>query len=258
MKNTKIAYTHHTVNLWWGCEKVSEACKNCYAEAIAKRFKKDCFGHGAQRWDRTRKVLDELCALQKSASCRGVKEVVFINSMSDFFEPDILLQLPRERFLANAAWMENLVFLLLTKRPEAIETCIQFARAIPANCHIGITAENQKRLDERMYALKDFKGKVFLSCEPMLERISIEKHKDKIDWVICGGESGHGARNFKIEEAFLLKNQCENVGIPFFFKQLGAKPVLCAANASERHDVSELLINTRQFPAWHPMQKGEK
>ena len=51
MRNTKIEWCDHTVNLWWGCSEVSEACANCYARGIAKRFGKDCWGKST-RWDR--------------------------------------------------------------------------------------------------------------------------------------------------------------------------------------------------------------
>ncbi len=40
-RNSEIEWTHHTFNPWWGCVRVSEACRNCYAEAWAKRT-----GHG--------------------------------------------------------------------------------------------------------------------------------------------------------------------------------------------------------------------
>ncbi|MBX7220363.1 MAG: phage Gp37/Gp68 family protein, partial [Blastocatellia bacterium] len=36
-ENTKIEWAHHTFNPWVGCAKVSEGCRNCYAEALAKR-----------------------------------------------------------------------------------------------------------------------------------------------------------------------------------------------------------------------------
>lgn len=37
MENSKIAWTHHTFNPWIGCTKVSEDCKNCYAETLDNR-----------------------------------------------------------------------------------------------------------------------------------------------------------------------------------------------------------------------------
>ena len=59
MKNTKIEWCDHTVNLWWGCSEVSEACQNCYAREIAKRFKKDCWGKSARLF-RLAEAIEEL------------------------------------------------------------------------------------------------------------------------------------------------------------------------------------------------------
>ena len=37
-KDSKIEWTHHTFNPWWGCVKVSPGCTHCYAESFAKRI----------------------------------------------------------------------------------------------------------------------------------------------------------------------------------------------------------------------------
>jgi hypothetical protein len=44
----------------------------------------------------------------------------------------------------------------------------------------------------------------------------------KIDWVICGGESGPGARPFHGHWAAQLLHQCRAAGVPFFMKQFGS------------------------------------
>ena len=36
-ESTGIAWTDHTFNPWWGCAKVSPACRSCYAEAWSER-----------------------------------------------------------------------------------------------------------------------------------------------------------------------------------------------------------------------------
>lgn len=43
----------------------------------------------------------------------------------------------------------------------------------------------------------------------------------KIDWVICGGESGPGSRPMHPDWARSLREQCKAAGVPFFFKQWG-------------------------------------
>ena len=63
-------------------------------------------------------------------------------------------------------------------------------------------------------------GRAFPSVEPLLEdlgRISLEG----ISWVIVGGESGPGARRMKEQWVLSLQEQCDEAGIPFFFKQWG-------------------------------------
>lgn len=53
------------------------------------------------------------------------------------------------------------------------------------------------------------------------ERSHAEEDLARIDWVICGGESGPSARPMHPEWARGLRNQCAEAGVPFFFKQWG-------------------------------------
>lgn len=48
-KNSAIQWTHHTFNPWWGCEKISPGCANCYAATFATRTGHEVWGHGAPR-----------------------------------------------------------------------------------------------------------------------------------------------------------------------------------------------------------------
>jgi len=60
----------------------------------------------------------------------------------------------------------------------------------------------------------------FLSCEPLLGPLTLDL--DGIDWVIVGGESGHGARPMQLDWARGVRDQCVSAKTPFFFKQWGA------------------------------------
>lgn len=114
----------------------------------------------------------------------------------------------------------------------------------PANAWIGTTVEDQKRADERIPVLLSIPARVrFLSCEPLLGPVNLERVEfgprpnhtpqscltptwmgrfdAKINWVICGGESGHGARPMHPDWARSLRDQCQAAGVPFFFKQWG-------------------------------------
>lgn len=110
---------------------------------------------------------------------------------------------------------------------------------IPANVWIGTTVEDQQRADERIPALLKIPARVrFLSCEPLLGAVtlSLKCPRDhngdgdcdhhtrgcpKVDWVICGGESGPGARPMHLDWARSLRDQCAATGVAFHFKQWG-------------------------------------
>ena len=86
--DTKIEWARHTLNLWTGCQKVSPGCDNCYAESWAKRSGHVQWGPHAERrrtsdatWNAARKWNRE------AAAAGGERPRVFVNSLSDFFDP---------------------------------------------------------------------------------------------------------------------------------------------------------------------------
>jgi protein gp37 len=129
-------------------------------------------------------------------------------------------------------------FIFLTKRPQNVSAYWMPQRA---NVWLGVTAENQSRADERIPILLQIPAAVrFVSVEPMLGAISFDSvleedyagvpcqiwplhGRRKIDWVICGGETGPGARPMQPEWVSSLRDQCVSVGVPFFFKSWGGR-----------------------------------
>lgn len=126
---------------------------------------------------------------------------------------------------------------------------------IPANVWIGTTVEDQARAEERIPALLTIPARVrFLSCEPLLGPVDIPKVLEScigwkpdgsrkveiavpngvpmLNWVICGGESGHGARPMHPAWARGLRDQCAAAGVPFFFKQWGESAPATALEAA--------------------------
>ena len=100
------------------------------------------------------------------------------------------------------------------------------------NVWLGVTAEDQQRADERIPdLLKCPAAKRFISVEPILGAVDLAytcfNGSDSfgtmpgIDWVICGGESGPGARPMHPDWARSLRGQCDEAGVAFFFKQWG-------------------------------------
>jgi len=251
-KNSKIEWTHHTFNPWEGCEKVSPACANCYAETWSNRWGKDLWGADKPREFRSDKYWNEPLKWNSAAEAAGERHRVFCASMSDVFEDRRDLNPHRERLWRLIEATPQLDWLLLTKRPQNVTGLIplrwawwldgtepqridaeragvELARRLPNNVWIGATVEDQKRAEERIPHLLRIPAKVrFLSCEPLLEEVILcgdafvtEGKVGPIDWVICGGESGSKARPLHPDWARSLRDQCRAEGVPFFFKQWG-------------------------------------
>jgi protein gp37 len=140
----------------------------------------------------------------------------------------------------------GLIFLLLTKRPENMRRMVPASWLVtgapegsrlgwPRHVWLGTSVENQQAADERIPHLLDVPGVPvrFLSIEPLLERIDVRmylaKHgalrPSRIGWGIAGGESGHRARPCDLAWTRDLRDQFRAAGVPFFNKQLGAKPI---------------------------------
>lgn len=103
------------------------------------------------------------------------------------------------------------------------------------NVWLGVSVEDQTRADERIPdLLATPAAKRFLSCEPLLEAVSLAEWIEPagldttlglsnpgLDWVIVGGESGPRARPMHPDWPRAIRDQCANAGVPFFFKQWG-------------------------------------
>lgn len=260
-ENSKIEWTHHTANLWWGCTKVHAGCDHCYAETLSHRWGFDVWGNDKPRRE-VKSVWKDLNRYQKQAAAAGEVHRVFVGSMMDIFEkPFPVISLNGESGWLNTAELRmklfslidsgafpNLMFLLLTKRPSNINKMIPPAwkENPPKNVMFGCSPVNQETSDKLIPQLLQVNGKKFLSIEPQLGEIYLDRrylfewcpehdmpsggcthsqHKDKsqftkIDWIICGGESGAGRRPFNPEWARLLSVQCGIAKVPFFMKQI--------------------------------------
>ena len=229
-QNSSIEWTHHTFNPWWGCTKVSPGCDHCYADNLARRYGHDVWGHDAPRRVMSNEHWDKPISWNNLGERFKVRQRVFCASMADVFEVRPDLAPHRRRLLELIGATTNLDWLLLTKRPHSIRKLLPLGYEFPANVWIGTTVENQEQADKRIKYLQDFTTPSFrfLSCEPMLGPLDIRRYLQpgrngvRIDWVICGGESEHGARPMNPEWAESLLLQCQEAGVPFLFKQWGS------------------------------------
>ena len=248
---TKIGWTDATINFWTGCAKVSEACKFCYMFRDMERFKKNPLLIN-RTGDKT---------FYKALSWKQPKRI-FTCSWSDFFLEDA------DDFRADA-WQvikdtPQHTWLILTKRPERIKECLPDDWGSGYhNVWIGVTAENQDRLKERLPYLVDIPAKVrFLSIEPILGAIDffdeeVTKMVEQLHWIIVGGESGNETGKFRYRPSELnwyrsLVVQAKTFNLPIFVKQLGTFLAKKAKVKRDRHGSNlESLpksLQYREFP----------
>jgi protein gp37 len=212
---SRIEWTEQTWNPTIGCTKVSQGCKNCYAETMAMRLK--AMGvHGYENGFRLTLMPERLAEPLE----RKKPTIYFVNSMSDVFHEKVPFHYI-ERIFDVIRGAQQHTFQILTKRAERMEKFFR-TRSVPTNAWLGVSVENQKHGVPRIASLREIDATVrFLSAEPLLEDIgSIDL--DGIHWVIVGGESGRTARLMRQEWVEAIKIQCEEANVPFFFKQWGA------------------------------------
>ena len=226
-RNSSIEWTHHTFNPWWGCNRVSPACDNCYAEAWARRLGQDVWGGRAPRRLFGDTHWREPLRWNAEAVAAGRRERVFCASMADVFEWRATLNEQRTRLWALIEQTPNLDWLLLTKRPQHILRMAPWDNEWPRNVWVGTTVENQRLADIRLPHLLAVPARVrFLSCEPLLGPLNLRpwfngRGKHSIDWVIAGGESGAHSRPMHPDWVSELLRQCQRANVPFHFKQWG-------------------------------------
>jgi protein gp37 len=111
-------------------------------------------------------------------------------------------------------------FQVLTKRADRLASFFR-NRAVPDNAWLGVSVEDRRYGVPRIAALRQVDARIrFLSVEPLLADVGALDLTD-IHWVIVGGESGPKARPMQLEWVENVRQQCEDQGVQFFFKQWG-------------------------------------
>lgn len=275
-------YKGETWNPIVGCSKVSEGCKNCYAEKMAFRLSNIALTKNkpssldyyvdvirGNKWNSQTYLVDY--ALNKPLHWEKPR-MIFVCSMSDLFHEntshgditavlEIIQRCPQH------------LFLLLTKRPErALEYFNRLSSVMKNgvcninvlpfdNIWIGVTAENQEQANKRIPILLKIPAKKrFVSIEPMLGPvdlfhvnvsngqfiINVSRGLNKLDWVIVGGESGSKARPMHPDWVRSIRDQCKEAKVPFFFKQWGEYK-----NGSDyTNEKNYIVINNAKYDDW--------
>ncbi len=268
---TGIEWTDSTWNPIVGCSVVSPGCTNCYAMKMAARIEAAGTApryngltdetNAGPVWNGMVSLAPDKTLLQPLLYRKPRK--IFVNSMGDLFHeaiPDAWI----DRVFAVMALSPQHTFQVLTKRADRMRQYLSARNgmgnpalcdainAIPAqlgnrrgalemplpNVWVGVSAEDQRRADERIPLLLQTPASArFISAEPLLGPIDLDcpaidwmQYPEgngiigdclKIDWVIVGGESGSNARPMSIQWAREIRDQCARANIPFFFKQWG-------------------------------------
>lgn len=218
MSKTKIPWTERTWNPVTGCTKISEGCRNCYAETMAKRLR----GMKQKRYVNGFTLTLHPEALNEP---RKVKDpsMFFVCSMGDLFHKDVPFEFV-DKVMEVIESTPQHTYQLLTKRANHMHQYFMLKGYVPKNVWLGTTVENNDA-KERVWYIGDLKRTLnptvtFLSCEPLIGGLG-ELDLFDIDWVIVGGESGPQARPMRKEWVLNIMRQCKEQDVPFFFKQWG-------------------------------------
>ncbi len=216
-KTTNIAWTKSTLNLAWGCTKVTRECTNCYMYRMSPALGRDPYqveilGRYYQPEEYEKYIRKRM---------RECQDLIFVNSMSDTFHSfigDIFL----DKWFKAFAEFPQKQFQILTKRPERARSYFSSSwKSIPENIWIG-TSCGIKEAIPRIEILKKIPARIkFVSIEPLLEDLG-EIDFSGIQWAIIGGESDAKApRPMKEEWVDNLVLQLRKAGTKIFFKQWG-------------------------------------
>ena len=219
MKNSKIEWTDSSWNPTTGCTKVSEGCRNCYAEKLSLRLK----SMGAEKYANGFKLSLHPEAITLPLQWKEPKKI-FVNSMSDLFHKDVPFDFIDKvwNVMLEADWH---IYQILTKRPERMLEYLERRwgnRESNTSKHIWLgTSVEDSRVKNRIDILRNIPAGIrFISFEPLIGDVG-ELDLTNIHWAIVGGESGKNHRLIKEEWIQNILKQCREQKVAFFFKQWG-------------------------------------
>ena len=212
---------HDIWNPWHGCVKCSEGCLNCYMYTLDRWNGKD----GSKIYRVKSKFNYPLHKSRNRQYKIQSGEMIRVCMTSDFFleEADCW----REEAWEIMKIRSDVIFFLLTKRPQRVEKCLPKDWGNGwENIFFNVTCENQKRAEQRLPILLELpflhKG---VMCAPLIGEIRLDPYlKDgQIEQVICGGENYENPRPCDFAWVRRISNDCKQADVTFCFIETGTK-----------------------------------
>ncbi len=208
-------------NPWHGCKKISEGCAHCYMYFLDTMREQD-----GSRIYKVKNNFNYPLKKNRDGSYKVKSgQQIHVCMTSDFFleEADKW----RDEAWAIMKKRSDVIFFLLTKRPERVEKCLPQNWADGwENIFFHVTCENQKRADERIPILLalPFKHKGIMVA-PFIEEVKLEPYlkQNVIEHVTAGGENYEGARPLRYEWVKSLYEQCVKYDVTFDFFETGTR-----------------------------------
>lgn len=258
---TNIQWTDFSWNCWQGCHKVSDGCKNCYMYTDKKRY-----GQTPDVVVRSKdSTFNKPIARHGRGDKKGLYKIkdgskVFVCSWSDFFHPDadewrpeawkiikerkgVIFQIVTKRTYRMADglpedWGDGYdnVWLIVSVENTAMLPRVEKLLQIPAKVR-GVSYEPALELvDFKPYLFAEEGEYIAIRDGSFEEDIEVNPPTPRIDWVICGGESGNNARPFQLDWARKVIKDCKEAEVACFVKQLGAMPMKDDEHVFFRHE----------------------
>ncbi|MEU1749993.1 DUF5131 family protein [Micromonospora arida] len=219
-----IEWTEATWNPTTGCDRISSGCDNCYALTLAKRLK--AMGSAKYQTDGDPRTSGPGFGIALHPDALDIPRrwrdprTVFVNSMSDLFHARVPLEYVQQVFEVMRETPRH-TFQVLTKRASRLARLAHHLDW-PVNVWMGVSVEDESHRS-RIDCLRQVPAAVrFISAEPLLGPLP-RLNLAGMDWLIAGGESGQGCRPMDRSWVTDLRDQCDQAGTAFFFKQWGGR-----------------------------------
>jgi protein gp37 len=208
----KGRYWDEGITLVESCTPCSPGCEHCWALAMERRFKPEFKNQITIHPERLKRF--------------NTRKPKVFSIWNDLFHEAVSFDFILATLIHAVGRTDN-KYLILSKRPQQMVRFFQWMEKeamltveIRDCFYFGLTVCNQQEAFEKLSDFKKVPGKKFLSLEPLLSDIPFLMLSE-IDCVICGGETGPGARPMHPDWVRSVRDQCAAVGVNFFFKSWG-------------------------------------